>query len=218
MRAAIPVRTLCALAALAAAQGEIIDRIAVSVGNSVVTTSDLDREIRVTAFLNRMPPDFGAANRRATASRMVDQNLIRRELELSRYPAPKPAAAEKELNEFQKEYFHTEMDFQNGLRQAGVSQQEVQDELLWQLTLLRFIEVRFQPGVEVSEQDIESYFEKTVKPAAEAANPGKPIRLADYHDQIEETLTGQRSDQELNQWLEATRQRTDIVYHQEVFQ
>ncbi|MEI9976953.1 MAG: hypothetical protein WDO73_35815 [Ignavibacteriota bacterium] len=46
---------------------EIIDRIAVSVGNQAITTSDVDREIRVTAFLNRSEPDFTPAGRRATA-------------------------------------------------------------------------------------------------------------------------------------------------------
>ena len=34
----------------------IIDRIAVSVGNLAITASDLDREIRVAAFLDRNRP------------------------------------------------------------------------------------------------------------------------------------------------------------------
>ena len=70
-------------------RAEIIDRIAVSVGNQAITISDLDREIRVTAFLNRTPPDFSPAARRATADRMVEQRLILRELENSRYPSPR---------------------------------------------------------------------------------------------------------------------------------
>jgi len=58
---------------VAGLHAEIIDRIAVSVGNQAVTTSDIDREIRVTALLNRSQPDFSPAARRATADRMVEQ-------------------------------------------------------------------------------------------------------------------------------------------------
>jgi len=64
-----------------AATGEIIDRIAISVGKHVITTSNLDREIRVNAFLNESPPDFSPAGKRATAGRMVEQALVRDELE-----------------------------------------------------------------------------------------------------------------------------------------
>src|SRR5208283_3476998 len=50
---------------------EIVDRIAVSVGNRVITTSDLDRQIRVSAFLNGAKADQSAPARRAMAERMV---------------------------------------------------------------------------------------------------------------------------------------------------
>jgi len=210
---------LCAVAAavLPLARAEIIDRIAVSVGNDVITTSDLEREIRVTAFLNRMAPDLSAGNKRATAERMVDQDLVRRELQVSKYPGPQPAAADQELKEFRKDNFPVDADFERALQQAGISQQDVRDELLWQLTLLRFVEIRFQPGIQVSEQDVENYFEKTVKPAAQAAHPGQPVPLSDYRNEIEETLSGQRADKELDKWLKEARQRTDLVYHEEAF-
>src|SRR5689334_4252433 len=86
-------------------RADIIDRIAVSVGNRVITASDLDREIRVTAFLNGAKPDFSAANKRATAERMVEQKLIQRELENSRYPVPARTEVEPELEQFKKKYF-----------------------------------------------------------------------------------------------------------------
>lgn len=80
---------ICLAGLLAAGAGAaIIDRIAVSVGSRVITETDLDREIRITALLNNAKPDFSPANKRTTAERMVDQALIRSELETSRYPMP----------------------------------------------------------------------------------------------------------------------------------
>ena len=210
---------VCALAALAAiAHAEIIDRIAVSVGSSVITASDLDREIRVTALLNSMPPDFTPASKRATGERLIEQKLIRREIELSRYPVRTAATAEPVLEEARKTHFTSDDDFRRALTEYGITEQDVKDELLWQLTLLRFIEVRFRPGVQATDQDIQDYFEKVVKPAAQAAHPGEPVTLDDYRDKIEEALTGQRADREMDNWLKETRKRTEIVFHEELFQ
>ena len=215
----VPARLLCALAALAiAAWPEIIDRIAVSVGNSAISASDLDREIRVTAFLNGSAANFDPASKRATAERMIEQKLVRRELELSRYPSPEPSAVEEELHDFRQQHYKNDAEFDRALADAGVTLQEVKGELLWQLTLLRFVEVRFQPGVQVTDQEIQDYFEKKVKPVAQLAHPGETISLDDYHDDIEETLAGQRADKELDNWLKEVRQRTEIVYHDEAFQ
>lgn len=219
MRRHASIRVLSVLLALGPpAAGEIIDRIAVSVGSSVIAGSAIDREIRVTALLDGIRPDLRQSNRRATADRMVEQKLVQREMELSRYPLPDASAAEPSFAEFRKLRYPTDEGFQLALADFGVSEKDVKEELLWQMTLLRFIEVRFRPGVQVSDADIETYFEKTVKPAAEASHPGLPVSLEDYRDRIRDTLSGQRADKELDNWLKETRQHTEIVFHKEDFQ
>jgi hypothetical protein len=195
----------------------IIDRIAVSVGNRVITESDIDREIRVTAFLDRVKPNLSPAARRTAAERMVEQKLIRRELETSRYPVPTPEEVEPVLQKLKTSVFHDEQDYQRALRQYGLTDDDVRRELLWQRTLLQFIEVRFRPGAQVTDQEIQDYFTKVVEPAARAAHPGQPIALEDYRNQIEQKLTGQRQDQEMDTWLQQARRRTEIVFHDEAF-
>src|SRR5437899_3021245 len=56
-----------------------IDRIAVSVGNQVITESELITDLRVTAFLDRRPVDLSSAAKRKSADRLVDQVLILKE-------------------------------------------------------------------------------------------------------------------------------------------
>ena len=198
--------------------GGIIDRIAVSVGNRVITTSDLDREIRVTAFLNGTKPDFSATAKRATAERMVDQRLVRNELETSRYPVPKPAEVIPELEQFKKKYFAADGDYRRALAGDGITEDDLKAELLWQRTLLLFIDVRFRPGVQVSAQEVQEYFDKTVAPAARDALSGQTPRLEDYRSEIEDKLTGDKVDQEVERWLQQASKRTRIVFHEEVFQ
>lgn len=58
------------LSMAATARGAIIlDRIAVIVGNRVIKTSDIDRDIRLTAFLNRAKAEF---SRELRSSRQSD--------------------------------------------------------------------------------------------------------------------------------------------------
>jgi peptidyl-prolyl cis-trans isomerase SurA len=197
---------------------EIIDRIAASVGNSVITTSDLDREVRVTAFLNGLKPDFSAAAKRTTADRMVEQKLVERELENGRYPTPQPADVQPAMDDFRKRFYPAEADYQRALAAYGISDQDVRTMLLWQRTLLEFIEVRFRPGVQLTDQQTQDYFDKVVAPAARAAHPGQTISLEDYRDKIEQTLIGQREDEEMDAWLREARRRTEIVIHPEALQ
>ena len=219
MSAARPIRWIVLLlAALASAGAVIIDRIAVSVGSQVITTSDIDREIRVSAFLDGSTPDFSTTGRRATADRMVEQKLIRRELETSRYPVPPPAEIDPVLAALVQKQFHDEAAYRAALAAYGITDQDVRDELLWQRTLLLFVDDRFRPAVQVTDQEVKDYFDKVVAPAALAAHPDQPATLDAYRDQIVRTLTGQRADQEMDQWLTQARARTDVVYHPEAFQ
>jgi hypothetical protein len=197
---------------------DIIDRIAVSVGNQAITTSDIEREARVTAFLNRSQPDFSPAARRTTADRMVEQRLILRELENSRYPAPAATEIDPILDKFKKDNFAGDEEYRRALAESGITDRQVRDELLWQRRLLLFLDVRFRPAVQVSDQDIQDYFSKVVEPAARAAHPGQPVTLEEYRDQIEEKLTGEQVDKQMSAWLASTRERSEVVFHPEAFQ
>ena len=87
-------RAALILLCLTVLHGEIIDRIAVAVGKQVITSSQIDTEERVTAFLNGSGADADAvAVRKKAAGRLIDQTLIRREIELTRFPVPRPEEA-----------------------------------------------------------------------------------------------------------------------------
>src|SRR5256885_916748 len=92
-------RLPCVLLLLCACRAEIIDRVAVVVGNRVITESEILREVRLTAFLNGAPLDFSAASKRKTAERLVEQRLIHIENEASLYPLPTAESVEQALKE-----------------------------------------------------------------------------------------------------------------------
>jgi hypothetical protein len=210
--------SICMLAVVPfAAHAEIVDRIAVSIGNRVITQSDLEREIRITGFLNGQKPDFSAAGKREAAERMVDQTLVRNELEASEYLLPSAADTDTALKE-EKGRFADEAAYRKALASYGVSEEDLKARLLWQLTLLRFIEVRFRPGIQIGDDQITKYFNEHLRSMFMEAHPGQVPSIDDYRDSVEQTLIGQSANEQVEQWLKEARKRTRIHYHDEVFQ
>ena len=97
----------------------------------------------------------------------------------------------------------------------GLTAEDLQQHLLWQLTLVHFIDLRFRPAIQVTAQDIQDYFRKEVVSKQKA---GQPIRLADVREQILETLSAQRADQQLDEWLKHAKTDTRIDYKKEAFE
>lgn len=182
------------------AHSELIDRIAVSVGSKVITQSELERQIRVIAFQNGVKPDFSSANKHAVAEKMIEQKLIQRDLEYSRYPQPTAADLAPALADFKK-HFGSEEAYQQALKDAGLREEDLLDLLVWERTVLEFIELRFESGVLLNDQDVAEYARQNKVTPAEA----------------EKALTASRADQQLDQWLREARRRTTVITHEEAF-
>jgi hypothetical protein len=192
--------TILILAMAFSAHSELIDRIAVSVGSKVITQSELERQIRVIAFQNGVKPDFSSANKHAVAEKMIEQKLIQRDLEYSRYPQPTAADLAPALADFKK-HFGSEEAYQQALKDAGLREEDLLDLLVWERTVLEFIELRFESGVLLNDQDVAEYARQNKVTPAEA----------------EKALTASRADQQLDQWLREARRRTTVITHEEAF-
>jgi hypothetical protein len=195
---------------LAVASAEIIDRIVITVANQVITQSQIDDELRVTAFLNRDKVDLTADARKQAAGRLIEQALIRREMDLSHYPLPELSDAGESLHSL-KAMYSSETDFQNALQGSSVTVDDLTRRLWWQLTLLRFIDYRFRPGIQIPAADVQAYYRQQVSEWEQKGT--KPIpTLEESRDQIEEILTQNRIDQALEQWIKDTRNQVTITY------
>jgi hypothetical protein len=192
-----------------AARAEIIDRIAVTVDNRVITESEIMRQIRITAFLNNENPDFSVANKRSTADRLVEQILIRRELESTRYAAP-GANSSTAYQELKQKY--AAGAYEKALAKYQITDRDVQEALQWQAVLLDFIDVRFRPGIQLPEADVEDYYRLQA-----AQNPGKLPSFEEARESIESILTARLVDNAVDRWLGQARTQTRIRYTQEVF-
>lgn len=204
-------RLLILACALLPLRAEIIDRIAVTAGQQVITELQLDEELRVTAFLNGQPIARDRAARRAAADRLIEQLLIRREMELSRYPLPQAEEVDKYAAQV-REALALAGDFDQALGKYGLTEAILREHLAVQLTTLQFIELRFRPDLGVSPGDIETYYAGEMA-RWKAEHPGmKAPSLAESRESIRKTLAEQRTDEALEAWLKMSRSQVAIVY------
>lgn len=192
----------------------VLDRIAVVVGKRVIKTSDIDLDQRLTAFLNREPARTDSENRRLSAERLIDQEIIRQEIISGGFRRPaesQGAALEAQLT--RDRFGGSESRLREALRRYGLSETELREQLLWQLTVLGFIDQRFQAGAVVSEEDVRSYYNQHL-----ADLRGQNPQASNYETLepgIRKILEGERVNQNFNQWLSQARGRYRIDYKQE---
>jgi hypothetical protein len=202
------------LASTAAA--EIVDRIAVTIGDRIITEQEIVNQIRVAAFLNREKPDTSADAKREAADRLVKQELIRREMESTHYPLPEKsetAPLEKQM----VEQYGGEAAYSAALRAYSLTREEVYEQLWWQLTTLRFIDYRFKPAVHIPEAAIESYYREQVEKWKAQGQKDIPS-IEESRDSIEQILTAERVDQALDSWLGEARKQLNIRYREDAFE
>ncbi len=196
---------------------EIIDRIAVTVGSDVITESELLRQIRLVAFQNGEKPVYSAEHKREIAGKLVEQVIIRREIDQSHYLNLSPPNIDAELAALKKARYPTDEIYGKALAEYDISDEEVRRQLQWQVTLVSFIDVRFRPEVQLQETEIRDYYNATYLPDWRSHNTGAPPSLEDAHQEIESILTAQRTENAMDRWLGQARRQTRVRFHAEVF-
>lgn len=176
----------------------VVDRIAIVVGNRVIKISDIDREVRVTDFLNGDRLDLGAPARKKAAERLIDQWLIRREIDLGGYAVAGKDEVQRMLQQIKRRH-KTDAAFRTALSTYGISEEQLTRQLTWQLTVLRFIDQRFRPGVLVTEEEIERFYK------THNAGAARPVSLEAARPRIEDQLIGERINEQFYAWLAEAR-------------
>ncbi len=198
-------------------RSEIIDRIAVTVDNQVITLSQVMNDIRVTAFLNGKPPDFSPGNRRATADRLVEVLLISREMEVAHYPQPTQGEIAEAMNSVRERY-GGEAGLARALAEQRLTRQQLEAHLLRVAATLRFIDLRFKPEVQIQEGDVRQYYETVFVPEWKKTHRGEEPSYEEARAACEQALTAQMIDRRVDEWLKETRARSRIRYEPEAFQ
>jgi hypothetical protein len=191
--------------------GVIIDRIAVVVNRHPIKASDIVRDLKLTAFLNQEPVKMDPATRRSAADRLVDQEIIRNALASGGYARATDADADHLMAQIRRDRFgNSAARMRQELMRYGLTEDQLHAQLLWQLTVLRFIDQRFRGGILVDDDDIRNYYtQHRAQYRGTLESETKAIR---------DTLEGEQVNQQFETWLDDARKRANVQYKDDAFQ
>jgi peptidyl-prolyl cis-trans isomerase SurA len=195
----------------------VIDRVAVVVDKRVIKASDIYRDLRVTQFLNRQPPDFNPEARRKAAERLIDQMIIRDEIQKGDYAPAGADEVEAMLKQIRHERFgDSDARLKQELSRYGLTEDQLRMELQWQFDVLTFLDQRFRAGVLVTTDEVRSYYDQNRAKLQQAYPQINTFEAME--PKVRATLEGERLNQDFEQWLKQERARNRIEYRQEAFQ
>ena len=150
----------------------MLDRAVAVVNGHLILASDLDDEMRLSV----LDPNQGGQNK-LTAQRALDELISRTLIEQqirqedARADEPTQAEVDARLAEIRKvlpacvrQNCLSDSGWSTFLTSHGLTAERVEANLRYRLEILRFIEQRFRQGIQISPQQIDSYYHDVLLP------------------------------------------------------
>lgn len=180
-----------------------VDGVAARIEDDIITESEV-RELGAFQTL----VDGKSKPRMELIRELSDQWLIRTEATATKYGQPPAEDVDRAYAEFMKQFPSPE-EFQKRCAGAGLTEAAVRRMVAQQLYLSRFIDYRFRPEAQVSDEQVETYYRDEFSPQLKARNEPVPP-LDDVDDTIREVLIQRAISDRAAKWLNESRDRLKI--------
>jgi hypothetical protein len=185
------------------ATAQTIDGVAARIEDDILTESEL-REL--AAFQQLV--DGQSKTRAELIRELAAQWIVRGEANTAKFPRPSRVDVDRAYSELMKQFKSPE-EFQARCRTAGLTEATVRRILEEQLYLSRFLDFRFRPAAQISDEDIEKYYREEFAPQLKTRGEAVPA-FEDVSDTIREVLIQRAISERANKWLDETRERLKI--------
>jgi peptidyl-prolyl cis-trans isomerase SurA len=192
--------------------GEILDRIVATVNGHIILQSDWDDAVRCEAFIAGRPLDqVTPADRKAALDRLIDQELLREQMLASDFQQATDQDVSKRIADIRRQYAAatTDQAWQEVLSQYGLTEKELRNRVALQLNLMRLVDSRLRPAVNIDAKSIQRYYSEQLLPQLKQSG-AKEVPFADVSPKIKELLTQQKVNQLLISWLQNLRAGSQI--------
>ncbi|HEV2988179.1 MAG TPA: hypothetical protein VG759_07045 [Candidatus Angelobacter sp.] len=193
-------------------QAEVVDRMVAVVNKQIILQSELEQVARVEFLLQGRPLDqLTDGEMQKVLDRMIDQDLLQQQIAQPMVPDPTGEEMAAHLREVRSQIPGADANdkWQALLAAYGVGERDVARQLLLQIRVLRFIDLRFRGLVNADKTAIAAYYQEKLLPELRQQGASEPP-LNEVSDRIGKIIVEQRIDELLNDWLQTLRAQAHI--------
>jgi peptidyl-prolyl cis-trans isomerase SurA len=205
--------------AIACPATDVVDRIVATVNGHIILQSDWEDAVRYEALVDGRPLDqISPEERKAALDHLIDQELLREQMQNSNFPHATDQEVQTRVQEIRRQNPGTEDErvWSDVLQQYGLTEEELKQRVSLQFDLMRLVDVRLRPNVNVDAQSIERYYNQELLPQIRQSGE-KEVPLKDVTPRIRELLTQQKVNELLVAWLQNLRSGSEIRKEQVVW-
>ncbi|MGA9040892.1 MAG: SurA N-terminal domain-containing protein [Terriglobales bacterium] len=192
--------------------GDILDRIVATVNGHIILQSDWDDAVRCEAFTSNRDLDQLTFNdRKAALDRLIDQELLREQMRSADFQHATEQEINQRIADIRKAYAGAENDpgWHAALARYNLTENELRERISSEFDVLRLVDARLRPSVNIDSKSIESYYNQELLPQLRQSGE-KDVPLADVTPKIKELLTQQKMNELLLTWLQTLRAGSNI--------
>jgi len=197
--------------ALSAMAGQIVDRVVAKVNDHIILQSDWEQEVAFEGLANGRDPDaFTAAERNAALDRLIDQELLREQVR----PSQPAAAGEVTARVAEVRKLHPDCATDEGwhakLQRYGLTQSALEKRLGDQIQLMKLVEDRLRPSIQIDQRAVENYYNDQLLPEMKRAG-SRATPLTEVFGRIKDLLAERKMNELLSGWLASLRSGSHIL-------
>ncbi|MBS1841601.1 MAG: hypothetical protein JSS69_00950 [Acidobacteria bacterium] len=192
----------CAQGNVSQAQ-QVVDQIVARVEEDVILQSDVEQLERFQTLVEGKPE-----SREKILDRLIDQWIVRKEAEASRFPAASEADVERGLQRLRRSFAKNE-DFDAAREKAGLTEGDVKQIVTAQVFLSNYLDSRFRSIVQVDDKAIRDFYDDALIPRAKARGQ-EPPSFDNARDVIQEVLIQRGINEQADKWLTESRARLHV--------
>ena len=184
--------------------GEVVDRIVAVVNNEVITLTDVNI-IQKFGLFEDLEESLDMDMQRQILNRLIDQKLV---IQLA---SERFMVIEEELEAFLSDIIQkTDPDLaEEALLQFGLDWDDLKSYLREILLFQKILSQRFNRGVIVSIEEIESYYEQVYVPSQREQNL-IPQPMIDVLGRLEGELQREKVEDQVQEWIENLKREANI--------
>jgi peptidyl-prolyl cis-trans isomerase SurA len=219
-------RLLPALAALcmlilsagssAAQERIVLDRIVAVADGMLITKSDVDTAAALAQLETPAASPQAKTPAESVITRLIEQRLIQREIQ--NYPGVEVTSEEvaEQLRTLDLKY-RTAGGLAAMATRWHLSANEIEAQVLYQLRLAEFIDVRFRSFIRIEDEEIARYYADTLPAVLKKSGIEQPPPLDTVRERIREVLSESKLQQQQEQWIQELVRKADIQMFSEHF-